>query len=239
MAAKITGLKAQVKCLLARQQCQRPPGTGKGWTKAFRSWLRGLELASGARVALDGLLEELEFYSRQLQRLDECLVPLVNSARYLRALSEMCRLQGVGALTALVFLTEVGDPRRFHNRRQIAAYLGLIPASHESGSRSDCKGHITRQGPSRVRRVLCQATWTRTRFKNADQAAYQRVVQRNPKHKKIAVVATMRRLAIQIWHAAVRGVEAAEDATSHDRGRNQRPQVPPPDPHLLPSLRSQ
>ncbi len=159
--------------------------------------------------------------------------------RYLRALSEMCRLQGVGALTALVFLTEVGDPRRFHNRRQIAAYLGLIPASHESGSRSDCKGHITRQGPSRVRRVLCQATWTRTRFENADQAAYQRVVQRNPKHKKIAVVATMRRLAIQIWHAAVRGVEAAEDATSHDRGRNQRPQVPPPDPHLLPSLRSQ
>ncbi len=157
----------------------------------------------------------------------------------LRALSEMCRLQGVGALTALVFLTEVGDPRRFHNRRQIAAYLGLIPASHESGSRSDCKGHITRQGPSRVRRVLCQATWTRTRFENADQAAYQRVVQRNPKHKKIAVVATMRRLAIQIWHAAVRGVEAAEDATSHDRGRNQRPQVPPPDPHLLPSLRSQ
>ncbi len=239
VAAKITGLKAQVKCLLARQQCQRPPGTGKGWTKAFRSWLRGLELASGARVALDGLLEELEFYSRQLQRLDECLVPLVNSARYLRALSEMCRLQGVGALTALVFLTEVGDPRRFHNRRQIAAYLGLIPASHESGSRSDCKGHITRQGPSRVRRVLCQATWTRTRFENADQAAYQRVVQRNPKHKKIAVVATMRRLAIQIWHAAVRGVEAAEDATSHDRGRNQRPQVPPPDPHLLPSLRSQ
>jgi transposase len=193
-------------------------------------------LASGVRAALDSLIRQLEFYDRELVQCDEALAQLANNPRYVGILQEICLLQGVGVLTALVFLTEVGDPRRFSNRRQIAAYLGLVPSCHESGSRSDCKGHITRQGPARVRRVLCQAAWTRTRYENADQAAYKRIAKRNPKHKKIAVVATMRRLAIEIWHAALRGVESMEGSTAENRGRNQRPQVPPPDPRLLPSL---
>jgi transposase len=238
VAAKITELKAQVKSLLARHQLSRPEGTGKGWTRLFVAWLRGLALKDGARAVLDSLVRQLEFHDHELQGWDERLAQLANSERYVETLREMRRLKGVGVLTALVFLTEIGDPRRFSNRRQIAAYLGLVPSRHESGTRSDCKGHITRQGPARVRRVLCQAAWTRTRYENADQAAYKRIAARNPKHKKIAVVATMRRLAIQVWHAAVRGVEQSESLAAGSRGRNQRPQVPPPDPHLLPSLRS-
>jgi transposase len=205
-ADKLSSLKTQVKSLLARHQLRRPEGTGKGWTCSFNAWLRGLSLRPGARAALDSLLRQLTFYERELKQLDGRLVELAAEPRYARALGEACQLQGVGVLTALVFLTEVGDPRRFANRRQIAAYLGLVPSRHESGSRSDCKGHITRQGPSRVRKVLCQATWARVRYENGDQAAYQRMVRKNPKHKKIAVVATMRRLAIQIWHAATRGL---------------------------------
>jgi transposase len=238
VADKLSAVKAQVKGLLARQQLRRPEGSGKGWTRLFVAWLRGLGLKPGARVALDSFLRQLKFYEQELKRLDLELARLAAQSRYAGALQEACLLRGVGLLTGLVFLTEVGDPRRFANRRQIAAYLGLAPSRHESGSRSDCKGHITRQGPSRVRRVLCQAAWVRVRGENGDRAAYQRIVLKNPKHKKIAVVATMRRLAIQIWHAAARGTENNAGRQLTSRGRNQRPQVPPPDPHLLPSLRS-
>jgi transposase len=114
---------------------------------------------------------------------------------------------GVGLLTALVFLTEMGDLARFANRRQIGAYLGLVPRSYESGAAGDRKGHITRQGPSRVRRALCQAVWSRIRQEGPDHAVYQRLVERNPKHKKIAVVAAMRRLGVKRWHRA-QAVEA-------------------------------
>lgn len=238
VAAKIGELKTQLKSLLARHQLARPAGTGKGWTRLFVAWLRGLGLKCGVRAALDSLIRQMEFCEGELKRLEESLAQLANTPRYVSVLQEICRLQGVGPLTALVFLTEVGDPRRFANRRQIAAYLGLAPSCHESGSRSDCKGHITRQGSTRLRRVLCQAAWTRTRYENADRAAYERIAAKNPKHKKIAVVAIMRRLAIQVWHAALRGVESRENLAVGSRGRNQRPQVPPPDPHLLPSLRS-
>jgi transposase len=96
----------------------------------------------------------------------------------------------------------MGDLTRFTNRRQISAYLGLAPRSYESGEANDRKGHITRQGSSRLRAALCQAVWSRIRERGPDHAGYQRLVERNPKHKKIAVVAIMRRLGVRMWHKA-------------------------------------
>jgi transposase len=204
LAQKSAAVKAQVQSLLKRNHLRRANGLGKGWTKAFWAWLRGLAkdpaLGEGTRDTLASLLRQLEFFEEELERVDGQLQRLVESPRYAAAIREMDALQGVGPLTALVFLTEVGDLRRFANRRQIGAYLGLVPSCHESGSRNDCKGHITRQGSAHVRRVLCQASWTRVRTEGPDEAAYQRLVQKNPKHKKIAVVAVMRRLAIRMWH---------------------------------------
>jgi transposase len=114
----------------------------------------------------------------------------------------LCALPGVGVLTALVFLTEMGDLRRFNNRRQVAAYLGLIPCSWESGEADDRKGRITRQGPARVRRVLCQAAWNRLRSEPREKRIYEGIVARNPQAKKKAVVAGMRRLAVRMFYVA-------------------------------------
>ena len=38
------------------------------------------------------------------------------------------------------------------------------------------------------------------RHDQQEQQAYHRIVERNPKKKKIAVVASMRRLAVRMWH---------------------------------------
>ena len=154
--------------------------------------------------------------------MDAAVSALVDAPRYLEAVPELARLSGVGVLTALVFLTEMGDLRRFANRRQVAAYLGLAPSCFESGRTNDRKGHITRQGSSRVRRVLCQASWASVRFDARENAVYTRIVAKNPKKKKIAVVAAMRRLAVRMWH---RGLYA----------RDCRGAMPPELPPTLPS----
>ena len=206
-AEKLTAVKTQVQSLLKRSHQARPAGLGQGWTRRFWAWLRGLcrdeAQGLGLRETLTSLLRQLEFLEQEVRRLDQALLRLAAAPRYEATVNRVVQqLTGVGVLTALVFLTEVGDLRRFANRRQISAYLGLAPRSYESGSASDRKGHITRQGPSRVRRVLCQAAWARVRSAGPDQAAYQRIGARNPKHKKIATVAVMRRLAVRIWHQA-------------------------------------
>ena len=81
----------------------------------------------------------------------------------------------------MVFLTEMGDLSRFSNRKQIGAYLGLVPASNESGEGQERKGHITRQGSPRVRKMLCQATWSRVRTDKNEQLVYGRICAKNPK----------------------------------------------------------
>ena len=203
-AEKISALKAQVQTLLKRCSQRRPKATGKGWTNGFAAWLTGLAaagspLAHGARVALGSLLRQKSALEEESVRLDGEVAALAEQARYAEPAQAM-KIKGVGLLTALVVLTEMGDLSRFENRKQVGAFLGLTPTSHESGEHDDCKGHITHQGPWRVRRALCQCAWSRIRTNAQEKAAYARIVAKNPKHKKIAVVAIMRRLAVLLWH---------------------------------------
>jgi transposase len=211
VSVKIGLLKNQVKSLLKRNQVRRPSGLGKNWTRGFRLWLlQSLvepgksPLNAGARQALSSLLRQLDFLEQEQERLDAAVSALMEAPRYLKAVRELTALSGVGVLTALVFLTEMGDLRRFANRRQVAAYLGLAPSCFESGRTNDRKGHLTRQGSPRVRRALCQASWASVRHDPREKAAYARIAEKNPKKKKIAVVAAMRRLAVRMWHRGLR-----------------------------------
>ena len=107
---------------------------------------------------------------------------LSETDRYrLAAKALVVQIQRVVLLTALVYLTETGDMRRFSNRKEIGSYLGLVPSSTESGEGSDRKGHITQEGPARVRRVLFQATWVNIAQDRWEARVYQRIVKKNPK----------------------------------------------------------
>ena len=123
--------------------------------------------------------------------------------RYAAAHAQLRTIPGVGLLTAMTFLTEMGDLNRFENRRQVAAYLGLCPASFESGQSGDHKGHITRQGPPRLRRMLCQAAWSSLGRDEQATAAYERIKGGKPQRNKKAIVALMRQLGIKMWHRAI------------------------------------
>jgi transposase len=208
---KLTGLKTQIRCLLKRNEVGKESGLGRGWTNGYRGWLWRLSqgqaegLRPGARIALGSLLHQMEAIEREMADLDGEMAALSRSSRYAGAMREIRKFKGVGILTGMVFLTEIGDLNRFPNRRKLAAFLGLVPSASESGECHDRKGHITRQGPARVRKVLCQAVWSRVRTDPQAQAIYQALVARNPKHKKIAVVAMMRRLAIALRYAGMRG----------------------------------
>jgi transposase len=200
---KLTALKTQVQMLLKRNKAVKPKDVGDSWTKTHRRWLEELELKKGARIALSSLLRQIASLEEESNILDKEIESLSKTDRYrLAAEALVVQIKGVGLLTAMVYLTEIGDMRRFNNRKEIGSYLGLVPSSNESGEDCDRKGHITREGPARVRKVLCQATWVRVAHDEEEARVYQRIVKKNPKHKKIAVVASMRRLGVLMWHIA-------------------------------------
>jgi transposase len=211
---KLSAVKTQVRTLLKRNGLRKPKGLGKGWTDMYRAWLKDLAecdapLRRGARLNLGSLLRQMAALEGEAECLGKEIARLSETPRYAEPCRELLKLKGVGVLVGMVFLTEMGDLSRFENRRQIGAYLGLVPSSDESGETDDRKGHITHQGSPRVRKALCQAAWARVRTDAREALVYGRIVGRNPKHKKIAVVACMRRLAVRMWH---RGVEAQKRA---------------------------
>lgn len=214
---KMTVLKGQVQSLLKRHGLRWSGATGS-WTNPHRRWLcelaedgcmpeaqSGVSWGPGGAAALASLLRQLTSMEEEIRTLDACIESLAEQPRYAAIVRRVDALKGVGLLAAMVFLTEIGDLSRFRNRRQLAAYLGLVPSSNESGERRDHKGHITRQGPSRVRKVLCQSFWSALRNDPKVSLWYARQVKRNPKIKKIAVVAGMRRLAIVMWRRGLCG----------------------------------
>jgi len=204
VSEKAASVKTQVRTLLKRNGLRRPKGLSGSWTNAFAAWLRGLlaprsPLPQGARVALGSLLRQKAALDEEIARMDREVEALAGTARYARPARALQSVQGVGRLTAMIYLTEMGDLSRFPNRKSVGAYLGLVPSSDESGPGADHKGHITHQGPWRVRRALCQAAWSRVRTDPDEKRVYERIVEKNPKHKKIAVVAAMRRLGVLLW----------------------------------------
>ena len=68
-------------------------------------------------------------------------------------------LRGVALLTAVTFVAEIGDVRRFESPRQLMAYLGLVQCESSTGERVR-RGGITKAGNPRVRRVLIEGAWT-------------------------------------------------------------------------------
>ena len=105
------------------------------------------QLGNGFRISMDSLFRQLDFLNGECKLIEKEAKDLSQKKRYKRICDALLEIKGVGLKTAMTFITEIGDMKRFQNRRQVGAYIGLVPSSHESGESSDRKGRITRNGP--------------------------------------------------------------------------------------------
>lgn len=206
LGERMTEAKNGITSLLRMHGVERPEEVKTGWTRKHVAWLKGLgegggDLPAATKSVLASLVRELEFLLEEEARLDEEVERLAKEEAYAKPVGKMTEISGVGELTAMTFLLELGDPKRFSNRRQIGSYLGLTPSCHESGEATDRKGHITRMGPARIRKVLNQAAWAYLRCTAEQKEWYEKVKQRRGTKK--AIVGLMRRLGVDLWRRAV------------------------------------
>jgi transposase len=204
LSQKQTAVKTQVQMLLKRHGIEKPEGIGQSWTKGYRQWLKALSEdphhGLGMQKALASLLRQVEFLEKEIEQLNEAMEQLADTPRWKPLVQAMKKEKGVGLMTALKYSTDIADFSRFRRGRQVGAFYGLTPSSNESGENNDRKGHITRHGSPTGRQVLCQSAWSRVRHDEHEREVYRRLVLKNPKKKKIALVACMRRLAVRLWH---------------------------------------
>lgn len=201
---QIARTKIQIRTLLRKNGITGSDEQLGRWTKRFREWLMLVAEGQrgGFRYAMESLLDQLKYLEGSQSRIDQQIEQLSMQPRYRAAYQRLTGIPGVGMISAMIFLSELGDLNRFTNRRNLGSYIGLVPASYESGESSDRKGRITRHGPYRLRGMLNQALWIHLKYNGKLKESYDRIVGRNPRHKKKAVVACMRKLAILMWHTA-------------------------------------
>ena len=134
------------------------------------------------------------------------------------------RLPGVGPLTAMTIVAEVGDIARFPNARKLAAWAALTPTVRGS-DRVVHHGHISKQGSPWLRWILCEAAQTAKRSAEFS-GFYQRVCHR--RGKKIATTAVARKLLTRAYHllvAAQAQAEASAAARPTEHRERRKPRV--------------
>ena len=120
-------------------------------------------------------------------------------------------IPGVGIRTAQTFVAWVDDITRFRRTRQLGAYFGLVPCQDASADKNRL-GHITRDGPPVMRKLITEAAWTAIKRCPTFKAFFERIMGGKPERKKIAIVATSHRM-IRVMGAMMRtGAAYADDA---------------------------
>jgi transposase len=133
-----------------------------------RAWLASLRLPPAAREQITVALALIDGHEAQLAPLDAALRALAKRQPGCRALM---RYYGIGPLTSVTILAELGDARRFSSSREAVRYSGLDITVHQSDARR-APGRLSRQGPSALRWALFEAAQCARRPRSPDHDDY-------------------------------------------------------------------
>jgi transposase len=159
-----------------------------------RTWIEGLELPASAR-------EQITVALIMIDALDMQSAPITRELRLYARRQLCCRAlmghYGIGELTAVTILAELGDARRFSSSRHAVRYAGLDITVHQSDQRR-APGHLSRQGPPALRWALFEAAQAARRPGSPDRAYYDQAAARLGGNR--ACLALARKLLKRSFH---------------------------------------
>jgi transposase len=207
--AHLLDLRARVRCrhtlVEQRTEWQRRmhavlyhhgvPQSRKLLTLEKREWIAGLKLPAAAREQLTIALEMIDAIEIQLGPFDLSLRAYARKQPGCRTLID--EIYGVGELTSVTILAELGDARRFQNSRDVVRYSGLDITVYQSDQHRSA-GHISRQGPPALRWALYEAAQAARRPSSPDRQYYLQAAERIGGNR--ACIAVARKLLKRSYH---------------------------------------
>jgi len=175
--------------------------TTQYWSYAHIKRLKSLPCSPATRQRLNLLLNDLEYSRNQtliilkeLKTLSDKDVSLKRNIHYLRS------IPGIGFITAITILANIGDIEQLRNPRELSAFAGLVPSEYSTGERIT-RGRITHLGNSVLRSLLVEAAWANITKDARLRQFYDRI--RAKHHPQVgarkAIVAVARKLTLIIY----------------------------------------
>jgi transposase len=160
-------------------------------------------LSGVSRALIARLFEHLRLLDRQVGELER---EIYAWHREDTASQRLQGIPGIGPLTVSALVASVGDAKVFHNGRQFAAWLGLVPRQSSSGGKTNLLG-ISKRGDTYLRTLLIHGARSVlfSLKRNPDRAEgwlAQVAARRNP---NIAAVALANKHARTVWALLAHG----------------------------------
>ncbi len=163
-------------------------------------------LSPGVRESIE---EHIEYLDKAIKRMDREYERALNNSS---ALSERAKLyqsvRGVGQLTAATLVAELPELGQGEGRR-VTSLVGLAPWSRDSGRQRGYRAIRGGRGP--VRRALYMAAMSAVRRQDSSLGRFHQQLRKRGKPGKVALVAVMRKLLMQLHAVAQRGTPWTED----------------------------
>ena len=165
--------KSQIKHYLHRNGISIPKELERpsvNWSKPFVTWLENVETTPLKRRTLDFMIEEYKWLRQRLLSVTLELRKIMKT-EHGSELALLTSVPGVGMITAIAIVSEVGNFSRFNNERSFASYIGLSPTCHNSGEK-ESPGEITFRCNRRLRKAFIESSWVAIRRDNALSACF-------------------------------------------------------------------
>lgn len=120
-------------------------------------------------------------------------------------------IPGVGPITAVSFISEIGDINRFSDSKKLVAYVGLDSRVHQSGTSVNGKGYISKRGNKILRTRLYNAASVAVLRPNLFRSYFERKRSQG-KPYKVALCATMNKMTHVIFAVWKRGTPFVDNS---------------------------
>lgn len=172
-----------------------------------RAWLESIIAGTTAdgmlipeldRLRMGSLLNEIDRIDALAADLESVIASYVAVRPHLKEqMDRMLSITGVNLVVAAGLIATIGDVSRFPDKKKLAAYLGVVPSTYQSGD-SSRNGRITKQGRAEARWLLIEAAEHLRKSPGPLRALFARVAKKHGHN--VAVVAVARKLIELVHH---------------------------------------
>ena len=143
---------------------------------------------------VDDLQSHINYLRDRIAATEKEIEDFINQTPGLKSQQKLLTsIPGIGDLTAFTLLAEIGDVSTYDGAPQLAAFAGLNPQVHRSGSSVHKKTRISKQGRSELRRCLYMPAVVALSYNPVIQDLSLRMAKRGSLKMEI-IVAAMRKL---------------------------------------------
>lgn len=167
------------------------------------------------KIKFNSVYQEIgAILSQKIKKLDKQLRTFRKSEQIL-----LQTIPGVGPITAVSFIAEIQDVKRFNQSKQLVAYIGLDSRVHQSGTSVHGKGYISKRGNKILRTRLYNAASVAVLHPNLFQRFFQKKKSEG-KPYKVALVATMHKM-VHVIHSVWTNNKPFVDYTNQPNPRQE------------------